>query len=134
MLLKAVLLAAFVAVVVGVFLPWSELGPFSDTGLETSDGVVVLVLGLTGAAMTVFGRRPRAVLIATSSGALSLLFALLKLADVSGSGGPDAASGLYLTLAGSIAATTLGGLQTFSILRKPEAPPPAETAPPSASS
>ncbi len=120
MLLRGLLLVAFVAVVVGTFLPWSENPPFSETGLESSDGVVVLVLGLAGVAMTVFGRRPRAVLIAASCGALCLLFALLKLADVSGEGSPEAASGLYVTLAGSLGSLLVGSLQTFSILRKPE--------------
>lgn len=131
MLLRAVLLAAFAAVVAGTFLPWSENPPFSETGLESTDGVVVLVLGLGGIAMTVFGRRPRAVLIATSCGALCLLFALLKLADVSGEGPAKAATGLYVTLGGSLASIAAGSLQTFSILRKPgETPPAAEITPP----
>jgi len=116
--LKAVLTLAFVAIVAGAFMPWSELGAFKENGLD-HNGIVTLVLGVAGIIGTVFGRRPRAVLISASSGLLCLLLGLIDYADVS-SGSADVGSGLYLTLAGAVLATITAGALTFRILRKPE--------------
>jgi hypothetical protein len=128
-MLRIPVAAAFIAIAVGAFLPWSESGPFSENGLE-GNGVATLVLAIAGILATVLGRRPRAVLIAVSSAIVCLIVGLLDLSDIS-SGGSDAGSGLYLTIGASVAATALASLQTFAILRKPgEAPPPKETAPP----
>jgi hypothetical protein len=127
-MLRVPVAAAFVAIAVGAFLPWSESGPFSENGIE-GNGLATLVLAIAGVLATVLGRRPRAVLIAVSAAIVCLIVALLEISDVS-SGGSDVGSGLYLTLAASAIATVLASLQTFSILRKPEAPPRNETAPP----
>ncbi len=99
LVLKAVLTLAFVAIVAGAFMPWSELGAFKENGVD-GNGVVTLVLAVAGIIGTIFGRRPRAVLISASSGLLCLLLGLIDFADVS-SGSADVGSGLYLTLAGS---------------------------------
>jgi hypothetical protein len=127
-MLRIPVAAAFVAIAIGAFLPWSESGPFSENGIE-GNGLATLVLAIAGVLATVLGRRPRAVLIAVSAAIVCLIVALLELSDVS-SGGSDVGSGLYLTLGASAAATALASLQTFTILRKPEAPPRNETAPP----
>jgi di/tricarboxylate transporter len=127
-MLRVPVAAAFVAIAVGAFMPWSESGPFSENGIE-GNGLATLVLAIAGVLATVLGRRPRAVLIAVSAAIVCLIVALLEISDVS-SGGSDVGSGLYLTLAASAIATVLASLQTFSILRKPEAPPRNETAPP----
>jgi hypothetical protein len=116
--LKAVLTAAFAAIVVGAFMPWSELEAFKENGVE-GNGVATLVLASAGIVGTVLGRRPRAVLISVSSALLCLLLGLIDYADIS-SGSADVGSGLYLTLAGAVIATVAAGLLTFSILRKPE--------------
>jgi hypothetical protein len=116
--LKAVLTAAFVVIVVGAFLPWSELDAFKEKGVE-GNGIATLVLAIAGILGTVLGRRPRAVLISASSALLCLLFALLDYADVSGSSA-SVGDGLYLTLAGAVVATVTAGVLTFTILRKPE--------------
>jgi di/tricarboxylate transporter len=118
-MLRLPLAAAFVAIAVGAFLPWSESGPFSENGIE-GNGLATLVLAIAGVLATVLGRRPRAVLIAVSAAIVCLIVALLELSDVSG-GGSDVGIGLYVTLAASAAATALASLQTFTILRKPEA-------------
>jgi len=115
--LKAVLTAAFVAIVVGAFLPWSELDAFKENGVD-GNGVATLVLAIAGIVGTVVGRRPRAVLISASSALLCLLLALLDYADVSGSSA-DVGSGLYLTLAGAVIATLAAAVLTFAILRRP---------------
>jgi hypothetical protein len=127
-MLRIPLTAAFIVVVIGAFLPWSESGPFSENGIE-GNGLATLVLAIAGLLATVLGRRPRAVLIAVSSAIVCLIISLLELSDVD-SAGADAGVGLYLTLAASAAATALASLQTFTILRKPETPPRNETAPP----
>ena len=127
MLLRIALCAAFVAVAAGAFLPWSESGPFSETGVE-GNGVATLVLATAGLLSTVIGRRPRAVLIAVSSAIVCLIVGLLDLSDVT-SGGSNVGSGLYLTVAASAVATAIASLQTFQSLRKPEAPPRPEAAP-----
>jgi peptidoglycan/LPS O-acetylase OafA/YrhL len=119
-MLRALLAICFVAIAAGSFLPWSESGPFSETGVE-GNGVATLVLAVAGVLATALGRRPRAVLIAVSSAIVCLIVALLDFSDVS-SGGSDVGSGLYLTLGASIAATALASLQTFRSLRRPEAP------------
>jgi hypothetical protein len=119
--LKAVLAAAFLAVVVGAFMPWSELGDFTENGLDSGNGLATLVLAIAGIAGTVLGRRPRAVLISASSALLCLLLGLIDYADVS-SGSADVGSGLYLSLVGAVVATIAAGALTFSILRKPEPP------------
>ena len=116
--LKAVLTAAFVAIVVGAFLPWSELDAFKENGVD-GNGVATLVLAIAGIVGTVVGRRPRAVLISASSALLCLLLALLDYADVSGSSA-DVGSGLYLTLAGAVIATLAAAVLTFAILRRPQ--------------
>jgi hypothetical protein len=116
--LKAVLTAAFVAIVAGAFMPWSELGAFKENGVE-GNGIATLILGIAGIVGTVLGRRPRAVLISASSALLCLLLGLIDYADVS-SGSAEAGSGLWLTLAGAISATVAAGALTFTILRKPE--------------
>jgi hypothetical protein len=128
MLLRLLLASAFIAIGVGAFLPWSESGPFSETGVE-GNGIATFVLAIAGILATVLGRRPRAVLIAASSAVVCLIVGLLDLSDVS-SGGSDVGGGLYLTIGASAAATALASLQTFTILRKPETPPRTETAPP----
>jgi hypothetical protein len=117
--LKAVLTVAFAMIVAGAFMPWSELGAFKENGVD-GNGVVTLVLGIAGLIGTVMGRRPRAVLISSSSALLALLLGLLDYADVS-SGSANVGSGLYLTLAGAALATVTAGVLTFTILRKPEA-------------
>ena len=119
--LKAVLTAAFAAIAIGAFLPWSELGAFKEDGVE-GNGVATLVLAVAGIAGTVIGRRPRAVLISASSALLCLLLGLIDFADVS-SGSADVGNGLYLTLAGSVVATAAAAALTFSILRRPEPQP-----------
>lgn len=116
--LKAVLTAAFIAIAVGAFMPWSELDAFKENGVD-GNGIATLVLAIAGIAGTVLGRRPRAVLISASSALLCLLLGLIDYADIS-SGSADVGSGLYLTLAGAITATALAGALTFTILRKPE--------------
>ena len=116
--LKAMITAAFLAIVVGAFMPWSELDAFKENGLN-GNGVATLVLAIAGILATVLGKRPRAVLISASAALLCLLFALLDYADIS-SGSADVGSGLYLTLAGAVIATLAAGALTFSILRKPE--------------
>lgn len=117
--LKAVIVAAFAAAAAGALLTWSELGSFSEAGIESSDGVAVLVFAVAGIAMTVLGRRPRAVLIATSSAYLALIIAALRLIDVAGGGGPEVGGGLYLSVAGSAGAALLCSLQMFASLRRP---------------
>jgi len=119
--LKPVLTAAFAAIAIGAFLPWSELGAFKEDGVE-GNGVATLVLAVAGIAGTVIGRRPRAVLISASSALLCLLLGLIDFADVS-SGSADVGNGLYLTLAGSVVATAAAAALTFSILRRPEPQP-----------
>jgi hypothetical protein len=119
--LKAVLTAAFAAIVVGAFMPWSELDAFKENGTD-GNGIATLVLAIAGILGTVLGRRPRAVLISASAALLCLLFALLDYADIS-SGSADVGSGLYLTLAGAILATVTAAVLTFTILRKPEPAP-----------
>ncbi len=129
MILRLTVTAAFIAIAVGAFLPWSESGPFSENGVE-GNGIATLILAAGGILATVLGRRPRAVLIAASSAIVCLIVSLLDLSDVS-SGGSDVGSGLYLTVGASAVAIALASLQTFTILRKPgEAPPPTETTPP----
>lgn len=124
--LKAAIVGAFAAAAAGAWLTWSELGSFSEIGIESSDGVAVFVFVVAGIAMTVLGRRPRAVLIATSSAYLALIIAALRLIDVAGGGGPDVGSGLYLSVAGSAGAALLCSLQMFAGLRRPAAQPPAD--------
>jgi hypothetical protein len=126
-MLRISVAAAFIAIAIGAFLPWSESGPFSETGTE-GNGVATLVLAVAGILATVLGRRPRAVLIAVSSAIVCLIVSLLDLSDVS-SGGSDVGGGLYLSVGASAAATALASVQTFLILRKPEAPPQDGTAP-----
>ena len=116
--LKVLLTAAFAAIVVGAFMPWSELGAFTENGFDRN-GIVTLVLAIAGLIGTVFGRRPRAVLISASAGLLCLLLGLIDFADISG-GSADVGNGLYLTLAGAVIATATAGTLTFTILRKPE--------------
>lgn len=117
--LKAVLTAAFAAIVVGAFLPWSELDAFKENGLDRN-GIATLILAVAGIVGTVLGRRPRAVLISISSALLCVLLAGIDFVDVANSSA-DVGSGLYLTLAGSaVAALAAGGL-TLTILKKPEA-------------
>lgn len=116
--LKAIITLAFVAIVVGAFLPWSELDSFKENGVE-GNGIPTLVLAIAGIAGTVLGRRPRAVLISASSALLCLLLGLLDYADIS-SGSADVGNGLYLTLTGAVIATLAAGALTFTILRKPE--------------
>jgi hypothetical protein len=116
--LKAVLTAAFIAIAVGAFMPWSELDAFKENGVD-GNGIATLVLAIAGIAGTVLGRRPRAVLISASSALLCLLLGLIDYADIS-SGSADVGNGLYLTLTGAITATALAGELTFTILRKPE--------------
>jgi hypothetical protein len=116
--LKAVLTAAFIAIAVGAFMPWSELDAFKENGVD-GNGIATLVLAIAGIAGTVLGRRPRAVLISASSALLCLLLGLIDYADIS-SGSADVGNGLYLTLTGAITATALAGALTFTILRKPE--------------
>ncbi len=118
LVLKAVIAAAFAAIVVGAFLPWSENEGFKENGIEFN-GVATLVLAVAGIAGTVLGRRPRAVLISASSALLCLLLGVIDYADIS-SGSADVGNGLYLTLAGAIIATVAAGALTFTILRKPE--------------
>ena len=118
-ILKAVMTAAFAAIVVGAFLPWSELDAFKESGVS-GNGFATLVLAIAGIAGTVLGRRPRAVLISASSALLCLLLGGIDYADISG-GSADVGSGLYLTLAGAIIATAAAGALTFTILRRPEA-------------
>lgn len=119
LLLKAVLTAAFAAIVVGAFMTWSELGDFTENGFDRGNGFVTLILAIAGIVGTVLGRRPRAVLISASSALLCLLLGLIDYADVS-SGSAGVGSGLYLTLAGAAIATVTAGALTFTILRKPE--------------
>ncbi len=114
--LKAVITAAFGAIVIGAFLPWSELDAFKKTGIDFN-GIPTLVLAIAGIAGTVLGRRPRAVLISASSALLCLLLGVIDYADIS-SGSADVGDGLYLTLAGAIIATAAAGGLTFKILRK----------------
>jgi hypothetical protein len=116
--LKATLTAAFAAIAVGAFMPWSELDAFKENGVD-GNGVATLVLAGAGMLSTVLGRRPRAVLIAVSSALLCLLLGLIDYADIS-SGSADVGSGLYLTLAGAVLASISASALTFSILRKPE--------------
>jgi len=116
--LKAVLTAAFVAIFVGAFMPWSEIDAFKENGFD-GNGVATLVLASAGIVGTVLGRRPRAVLISVSSALLCLLLGVIDYADISSSSA-DVGRGLYLTLAGSIIATIAAGVLTFSILRKPD--------------
>jgi hypothetical protein len=116
--LKMVLTVAFAMIIAGAFMPWSELGAFKENGLDRN-GIVTLVLAIGGVVGTVFGRRPRAVLISAASGLLCLLLGLIDYADVSSSSA-DVGSGLYLTLIGAVIATVAAGVLTFSILRKPE--------------
>ncbi len=130
--LKVLLAATFVVILVGGFLPWSESGAFKENGVDRSNGLAILVLAVAGLVSTVFGRRPRAMLIASSSALLCTLLALIDLADI-GSSRNDVGAGIYLTLAGSMAATLAAGALTFFVLKKPETPPPAETTPPPAS-
>jgi hypothetical protein len=126
-MLRVLLAATFVIIAVAAFLPWSESGPFSETGTE-GNGLATLVLAIAGVIATVLGRRPRAVLIAVSSAIVCLIVGLLDLSDVS-SGGSDVGSGLYLTIGASATATALASLQTFTILRKPGETPARETPP-----
>ncbi len=116
--LKAIIAVAFIAIVIGAFLPWSELDSFKQNGVEGNGGAT-LMLAIAGIAGTVLGRRPRAVLISASSALFCLLLGLLDYADIS-SGSADVGSGLYLTLAGALIATVAAGALTFTILRKPE--------------
>lgn len=119
--LKAVLTAAFIAIVVGAFMPWSELDAFKENGVD-GNGIATLVLAIAGIVGTLLGRRPRAVLISASSALLCLLLGLIDYADVS-SGSADVGSGLYLTLGGAVVATLAAGTLAFTILRKPEPSP-----------
>ena len=118
--LKAVSLVGFVALTVAVFMTWSDNAPFSKNGIDESDGVLVLLFGVIGIALTVFGRRPRAVLINAAAAGLALIFTLLKLLDVSSSVA-DVGSGLYLAIAASAIATAATAALMFSSLKKPEA-------------
>jgi hypothetical protein len=118
--LKAVSLAGFVALAVAVFMTWSDNPPFSKNGIGESDGVLVLVFAIIGITLTVFGRRPRAVLINAAAAGLALIFTLLKLLDVSSSVA-DVGSGLYLAIAASAVATAATAMLMFSSLKKPEA-------------
>ena len=115
--LKTLLTAAFAAIVVGAFMPWSELDAFKENGVD-GNGVATLVLASAGIVGTVLGRRPRAVLISVSSALLCLLLGLIDYADIS-SGSADVGRGLYLTLAGSIIATIVAGVLAFSQFRRP---------------
>jgi hypothetical protein len=119
LVLKAVIGASFTAVLIGAFLPWSESGPFTETGVE-GNGVATVVLAAAGIMAVVVGRRPRAVLIATSAALVSLLICLIDFADVS-SGRSNVGAGLYIGLAGSVVAVLASGGLTFSILRRPDA-------------
>ena len=116
--LKAVITAAFAVIVVGAFLPWSELDAFKENGVD-GNGIATLVLGVAGILGTVLGRRPRAVLIAISSALLCILLAGIDFVDVYNSSA-DVGIGLYLTLAGSFVATAATGLLTLTVLRRPE--------------
>ncbi|HEX5370460.1 MAG TPA: hypothetical protein VFY10_13685 [Dehalococcoidia bacterium] len=120
--LKAVSLTGFVILLAGVFMTWSDNAPFSKKGIDESDGVLMLVIAIAGIAMTVFGRRPRAVLINASAAGLALVIALLNLIDVSSSVA-NVGSGLYLAIAGAAIATAAASTIMFASLKKPEAAP-----------
>jgi uncharacterized membrane protein len=116
---KAVSLAGFVLLAAGVFMTWSDNPPFSTKGIDESDGLLALVIAIVGIVTTVFGRRPRAVLINASAAGLALIIALLNLIDVSSSVA-DVGSGLYLSLAGAAVATAAAALLMFVSLKQPD--------------
>jgi hypothetical protein len=115
--LRLLLLLAFAAIVGGAFLPWSKSGGFTTNGVG-GDGLLTLVLAVAGAAVALLGRRPRAVLITLSAAGLCLLAALIDLADLSRSAGPDVGEGLYVTIAGAAVAAVASALQAFGLLRR----------------
>jgi hypothetical protein len=123
--LKIALFLGLAAMLAGAFLPWTKIGPFSASGTE-GDGLVTLVLALGGGVIAFFGRRPRAIIIATSAAGLALIVAFLSYIDVSG--GQEVGSGLYLTLAGGLVATAAGSMLFFRILKVPGASPPGSHA------
>jgi hypothetical protein len=122
--LKATLLAGFVMLGAGTFMTWSDNDPFSKKGLDESDGLLALVIAIAGIASTLFGRRPRAILINASAAGLALIITLLNLVDVSGSVAA-VGTGLYLAVAGAAVATATASLLMFASLKQPQAAPQA---------
>ena len=122
--LRLAMLLGFGLIVAGAFLTWSDNPPFSESGLERTSGVFAFVAALGAGVIAILDRRPRGVIIAISAAALILIAAVVELIDVSsGAGAPG--GGLYLALAGAVAATAASGLLAFSLFKKPIPPPAA---------
>jgi hypothetical protein len=126
-ILRLLLLVAFAAVVAGALMPWSKSGAFTNSGVD-GDGLLTLVLAAAGIAFTLLGRRPRAMLITLSAAGLCLLTALIDLAHLARTAGPEVGQGLYVTIAGAVAAAVLSALQAFGPLRRQPTPPALDSA------
>ena len=118
MVLRPLMLLSFAIIVVSCFLTWSDNPPFSQTGVDRTAGLFVLVAAIGAGVIALMDRRPRGAIIAVSASALVLIATVVELIDVSsGSGGPG--NGLYLALAGACLATATSGLLAFSLFKKP---------------
>jgi hypothetical protein len=113
---------AMLVVVLAAFLPWVSIFGISATGIE-GDGVITLVLGLTGAVILAIttglvgapripGRASQIALLV-----LAVLVALIALLDMNGA----AAIGLYLTLLGGIA-WVVGAVWQLSLTKQDTSP------------
>jgi hypothetical protein len=126
-ILRLLLLVAFAAVVAGALMPWSKSGAFTNNGVD-GDRLLTLVLAVAGIGVTLLGRRPRAVLITVAVAGVCLLTALIDLAHLARTIGPEVGQGLYLTIAGAAAASVLSALQAFAVRRRQPTPAAVDAA------
>lgn len=114
-------------VVIGAFLPWATVGPFSKAGTD-GDGVITLILGLACAAFGVAAlsraRRGYAV-TALVAAVLAVVVAIIDIGDVSSvAEGPlgieaEVGVGLVLTLVAGLVAVA-GCVVAIRSTRRPE--------------
>jgi hypothetical protein len=122
---KLALFLGFAFVIVGAFMPWVTVGPFSRNGLD-GDGVLTLLLAVIGGAVALLARRPRGMLIAVSTAAMILVIGIYDFLDVAWTSAASVGIGLYLTVAGGLIATAAAGLLAFNLFKRPAAPQPSE--------
>jgi peptidoglycan/LPS O-acetylase OafA/YrhL len=125
--------AAFALLLLGAIGPWATVDievfgqsqSASEGGLD-SDGVITLILALIAGGLLLAWRAQRArwqAIVATVAGALSLLIAIVDIADVSGVddkgiGSVSVGWGLWLTLLGSIVLLVVSVLLMLQSSRK----------------
>lgn len=118
-LAKAIVLVGFLLMAAGAFGIWLDNPPFSENGTERNAGLVCLVVALGAGATAALDHRPRGMLVATSAGAIALILAAVDYADIAGTSGAAAGTGLVMTLAGAVIATVASGAAAFGMFKKP---------------